>query len=154
MKGQFNIRVYGILLEEDRVLVSDEFIKGTRVTKFPGGGLQFGEGIKDCLVREFQEELSLPIKVGAHFYTTDFYVASAFHPRSQVISVYYKVRPLVPMEIRTSVRAHDYEEKEGAQSFRWIKLKELRDSDFTLIIDQRVAERIIRRKKKLIAAGR
>jgi hypothetical protein len=33
----FTIRVYGLLLHEGRVLVSDEFIKGRRITKFPGG---------------------------------------------------------------------------------------------------------------------
>ncbi|MFN5439619.1 MAG: NUDIX hydrolase, partial [Bacteroidota bacterium] len=41
----FNIRVYGILISDDnQVLVSDEFIRGNYYTKFPGGGLEFGEG--------------------------------------------------------------------------------------------------------------
>ena len=51
----FTLRVYGLLMHEGRVLVSDELIKGQRITKFPGGGLEYGEGLKDCLVREIRE---------------------------------------------------------------------------------------------------
>jgi hypothetical protein len=40
----FNIRVYGILINEQKqVLVADEFIRGNYYTKFPGGGLEFGK---------------------------------------------------------------------------------------------------------------
>jgi ADP-ribose pyrophosphatase YjhB (NUDIX family) len=75
--GQFNIRVYGILINEQKqLLVSDEFIRGGYYTKFPGGGLEFGEGTRDCLKREFIEELNLKIEVLDHLYTTDFYQES------------------------------------------------------------------------------
>ena len=48
--SMFNIRVYGILINEQKqVLVSDEFIRGNYYTKFPGGGLELGEGTRDCL---------------------------------------------------------------------------------------------------------
>lgn len=70
----FNLRVYGILINENKqVLVSDEFIRGNYYTKFPGGGLEFGEGTRECLKREFKEELDLDITVGEHLYTTDFF---------------------------------------------------------------------------------
>src|SRR5215203_25897 len=63
----FNIRVYGILINEKKqVLVSDEFIRGSYYTKFPGGGLEFGEGTRDCLQREFMEEMNLKVEVGEH----------------------------------------------------------------------------------------
>ena len=59
---RFNVRVYGILINEsDELLVSDELIKGIQFTKFPGGGLEWGEGIQSCLEREFMEELNQPI---------------------------------------------------------------------------------------------
>ncbi|HET9278185.1 MAG TPA: NUDIX domain-containing protein [Flavitalea sp.] len=58
----FNIRVYGILINEKKqVLVSDEFIRGSYYTKFPGGGFEFGEGTGNCLKREFKEEIDLAI---------------------------------------------------------------------------------------------
>lgn len=137
---RFNVRVYGLLIEEGRVLVSDEFIKGNRITKFPGGGLEFGEGTMDCVKREFMEELNLQVEVISHFYTTDFFVASAFAPDSQVISIYYLVKTSDTKSINVSDEIHQHDHKEGSQSFRWIHLEDLSSDDVTLIIDKRVAE--------------
>lgn len=136
----FNVRVYGILIHENKVLVSDEYIKGKHITKFPGGGLEFGEGTIDCVKREFKEELDLKIEVIKHFYTTDFFVASAFNTSSQVISIYYLVKPVEKFNFRISEKAFDFEKKEGAQSFRWIPVNELKESNFTFVIDKRIAE--------------
>lgn len=145
MSKNFNIRVYGIFIHNNSVLVSDEYIKRNKITKFPGGGLEFGEGTKDCLIREFKEELNLDIEVGEHFYTTDFYVASAFDTTSQIISIYYFVTPLGELNFKVSEQAHDYEKKNGAQSLRWIELKKLKENDFTLIIDKKVAEMLLKK---------
>ncbi|HEX4374403.1 MAG TPA: NUDIX domain-containing protein, partial [Puia sp.] len=80
----FNVRVYGILFGGNKkVLVSDEFIRGNYYTKFPGGGLEFGEGTRDCLKREFKEEMDLEVKITGHIYTTDFFQMSAFNPEQQ-----------------------------------------------------------------------
>ena len=94
----FNIRVYGILINEAKqVLVSDEYIRGNYYTKFPGGGLEFGEGTRDCLQREFMEEMNLKVRVADHLYTTDFYQESAFLPGHQIISIYYYAQALEPI---------------------------------------------------------
>src|SRR3982750_4232419 len=91
----FNIRVYGILVnDKNQVLVSDEYIRGNYYTKFPGGGLEFGEGTRDCLAREFMEEMNLKVEVGEHLYTTDFFQMSAFNPKFQIVSIYYYVTAL------------------------------------------------------------
>ena len=87
---RFNVRVYGIWIHEGKLLVNEELIRGQKVIKFPGGGLDLGEGIIDCLVREWKEELDIDIAVLEHFYTTDFFQHSAFD-NSQVISIYYLV---------------------------------------------------------------
>jgi 8-oxo-dGTP diphosphatase len=141
---RFNVRVYGILIHKGSVLVSDEYIKKNHITKFPGGGLEFGEGTIDCVIREFQEELGIQVRVTEHFYTTDFYVSSSFDTNSQVMSIYYLVEAVSDLKINTSSKSHDYENKEGAQSFRWISLKKLKETDFTLIIDRKVAEMLIK----------
>jgi ADP-ribose pyrophosphatase YjhB (NUDIX family) len=120
--------------------VSDEYIKRNRITKFPGGGLEFGEGTRDCLAREFQEELQIEINVGEHFYTTDFFVCSSFNTDSQVISIYYLVSTSQADAIKVSEEPHNYIKKEGAQSFRWLNLNELKETDLSLIIDRKVAE--------------
>lgn len=133
------MRVYGILMMNGSVLISDEYIRGMNISKFPGGGLELGEGTIDCLVREFREELNLDVRVTSHFYTTDFFVASAFDPQSQVISIYYIVEPLSDLNFRVSEREFDYEPVKDAQSFRWKNLRDLKDTDLSLIIDQKVA---------------
>lgn len=136
----FNVRVYGLLLDEGRVLVSDELIKGHKITKFPGGGLEFGEGTIECVIREFKEELNLNIEVVDHFYTTDFFVASAFNPSSQVISIYYHVRALEPINAKISETEFDFDPlKEDDQAFRWLKVDELHQNNFTFAIDKKVS---------------
>lgn len=96
---RFNVRVYGIMIHNGMLLVNEEMIQGRSIIKFPGGGLDWGEGTRDCLIREWKEELNLDIQVVEHFYTTDFFQASAFD-NSQVISIYYTVAMLeIPASI-------------------------------------------------------
>jgi len=109
----FNVRVYGILLGENKkVLVSDEFIRGSYYTKFPGGGLEFGEGTRDCLKREFLEEMNLQIQVDNHIYTTDYFQMSAFNPQHQIISIYYSVTPLEAIKFPLRNIPFDFDEKQ------------------------------------------
>src|SRR6185312_7962200 len=104
----FNVRVYGILINNDnQVLISDEQEYGFRFTKFPGGGLEPGEGLIDGLKREFVEECNLNIEVISHFYTTDFYVKSAFND-SQISSVYYRVKNIDPINLNMNTVLVDF----------------------------------------------
>lgn len=144
----FNIRVYGILLDQERgVLVSDELIRGKQYTKFPGGGLEFGEGTIDCLKREFLEEMDLAVEVVEHLYTTDFFQISFFNPAHQIISIYYLVKPLEAMQIRISQTPFDFDEEQLKQyqqqneteSFRFIPLPDFSEASVSLPIDKIVA---------------
>src|SRR5690606_27435669 len=94
MTKRFNIRIYGLWINEQQaVLLSRELINGHTITKFPGGGLEWGEGTLDGLAREWKEELGIPISIVSHYYTTDFFQPSAYD-NSQVISIYYRVKPM------------------------------------------------------------
>ena len=105
----FNIRIYGVLKDENnRVLVSDEYIRGSYITKFPGGGLEFGEGTRDCLKREFKEETNLDVTIGQHIYTTDFFQISAFNNRDQIISIYYFAHHQYPIPLVTKTTLFDF----------------------------------------------
>lgn len=137
---QFNVRVYGLLInDQQEILISDEQEYGYRFTKFPGGGLEYGEGLPDGLRREFMEECNAPVEITGHFYTTDFYVKSAFND-SQIISVYYTVKNLEPLQLNFRTQPFDFDGAgEPLQAFRWIKLNELKTTDLTFPIDQHVA---------------
>lgn len=144
----FNIRVYGILISgQQEVLVCDELIKGMPVTKFPGGGLEFGEGTIDCLKREFLEETGNAVEITGHFYTTDYFQLSAYNPSHQIISIYYMVKPAGGFPIAATEKIFDFEDgKEYAQTFRWIPLSTISENDFTLPID-RIVGRMLAQKK-------
>lgn len=140
--GQFNIRVYGLLINNNKqVLVSDERIKGMHITKFPGGGLEYGEGLIDCIKREFMEETNTAIEVVEHFYTTDFFQASAFHKDHQIISIYYIVKSIT--ELSVPIHSKQFDFKEGTadvEAFRWIELNRISSDELTLPIDKIVGE--------------
>jgi len=142
--NNFNVRVYGLLINDDHeILVSDEYEYKMNFTKFPGGGLEFGEGLTEGLKREFIEECNVEIVVTGHFYTTDFFVKSAFND-SQIISVYYLVKPIGKLELNFKTEPFDFDgEGDVLQSFRWIKLNDLRPEHFTFPIDQHVAKLLI-----------
>ncbi|MDI9364750.1 MAG: NUDIX domain-containing protein [Flavobacterium sp.] len=139
----FSVRVYGILIDKlNRVLVSDEYIRGNYFTKFPGGGLEFGEGTRDCLKREFMEETGLDVTVGNHIYTTDIFQISAFNSRHQIISIYYYVHSNIPTDIEVKTTKFDFATEAinnpngQAEVRRWIPLETLTETDVDLPLDK------------------
>ncbi len=148
---RFNIRVYGLLINEHgQLLVSDEFFKtGNRSTKFPGGGLELGEGLIEGLIREFKEETGLDVSVKEHFYTTDFFQKSYFDNESQIISIYYLCECSSWQKLKTSDKKFDFEIPQPGgetESFRWIYLKDLKqETEINLPIDKIVADKLAAR---------
>ena len=140
--SRFNIRVYGIWVDaDDKVLLSDEFFRDTYMTKFPGGGLEPGEGTIDGIKREWREELGVEIEVLDHFYTTDFFQKSAFHIDAQIMSIYYLVSPLETPDIELKTQPMDFDVlEEGAEIFRKVPLAELTEADMTFPIDKKVVQ--------------
>jgi len=136
----FNVRVYGLLINHNNeVLISDEEEYGFRFSKFPGGGLEFGEGLIDGLKREFMEECNAEIDVISHFYTTDFFEKSSFND-SQVISIYYLVKEQAPLQLAFKTKIYDFDtEGEVLQAFRWVKIKDLDIEEITFRTDKTVA---------------
>ena len=148
----FNLRVYGILFNEQKqLLVSDEYIRGSYYTKFPGGGLELGEGTRDCLKREFKEEMDLDVEIGAHIYTTDFYQISAFNPAHQIISIYYFANALEPIKCPLRTTPFDFDEKQmevykntgETETFRFIDWDNVTPESVTLPIDKIVVRMLL-----------
>jgi ADP-ribose pyrophosphatase YjhB (NUDIX family) len=148
----FNLRVYGILFNEQKqLLVSDEYIRGGYYTKFPGGGLELGEGTRDCLKREFKEEMDLDVEIGAHIYTTYFYQISAFNPAHQIISIYYFANALEPIKCPLRTTPFDFDEKQmevykntgETETFRFIDWDNVTPESVTLPIDKIVVRMLL-----------
>lgn len=130
MKGSLFVRVYGLFLTpQNEILLTDEFQLDTAMTKFPGGGLEFGEGPADCLRREIREEMNgQEIEIIRHFYTTDYFQPGQFRENSQVICIYYLARFAGPTLFRLSTKPFDFPENvNGAQSFRYISIEKLNE---------------------------
>ncbi|MDQ6756244.1 MAG: NUDIX domain-containing protein, partial [Bacteroidota bacterium] len=124
----------------------DEIVRGKYITKFPGGGLEKGEGTRDCLKREFMEEMNLKVEIGHHIYTTDFYQQSAFNPEHQIISIYYYVKALEEITAPLRTKEFDFDERELAiyateneiETFRFIDWESFSADSVTLPIDKYV----------------
>lgn len=145
--NNFNIRVYGLLINNNQeVLLSDERIKGNYYTKFPGGGLEFGEGTKDCIIREFKEETGLDVEVEKHFYTTDFFQKSFFNNQQQIISIYYLVKCKNLSKLKTITKEFDFTNTTATEVFRWQKISLLSVQQLTLPIDKIVVEMLLKKK--------
>ena|SRR5688572_17884181 len=147
----FNIRVYGVLINEKKqVLVADELIRGGYYTKFPGGGLELGEGTRDCLKREFKEEMELEVEVGEHIYTTDYFQVSAFNPAHQIVSIYYFVKALEKIKAPLRNKEFDFDEAQmkvygetkETETFRFIDWDDFSEESVTLPIDKIVAKMV------------
>lgn len=145
-KYRFNIRVYGIITDTNKkaILVTDEFQRNMLMTKFPGGGLHFGEGTIECLRREMEEELQVSITNVSHFYTTDFFQKDHFTDYQQIISIYYFAQLDNPIELPTSEKPLlDSHASNGTIAFRWLPISKLKPSHFTFPIDKHVVKKLL-----------
>ena len=132
----FNVRVYGLLIHNNKILLSDETYAGHTFTKFPGGGLEYGESTIDCLKREMREEYNWSIVVKDHFYTTDFFVESIFKKHSQVIAIFYFFK----LEDETVLTFETINAIDESGSLRWKNISKLSVEDVSFPIDKKVIE--------------
>ena len=132
----FNIRVYALIIEGDHILISKELIKDEILFKFPGGGLEFGEGLIEGLQREANEELNQSLNEIEHFYTTDFFQRSTFDSKDQLISIYYtaKLSSKFVNKLKEPIKDQPL--------FIWKKIKDLKDNDLGFSIDKKVLKMV------------
>ncbi len=114
--SSFNVRAYAICENDNKILALYEYHKDQLFCKLPGGGLEFGEGILDCLHREFLEELNVKIEIVEHLYTQEHFVESILDDGRQILLIYYivKISNLEEMKISTP----------DISRFEWIDVNE------------------------------
>lgn len=89
MIDKINVRVYAMILKNGEVLVLHEEYVGEQLMKFPGGGLELGESVLECVQRELEEELNIKVKNIQHLYTQEDFLVSKFRNNEQLLSIYY-----------------------------------------------------------------
>jgi ADP-ribose pyrophosphatase YjhB (NUDIX family) len=88
--NRLRIRVCGICVKDDSILlINHHGISPQDFWSPPGGGIEFGEGALDCLLREFNEEVGLSVKSGKFLFACEFIK----HPL-HAIELFFEVFPL------------------------------------------------------------
>ena len=138
---RFNLRVYALIINEfEEILISDECRFGQFFSKFPGGGVENNEGIKEALFRELREELKLEISEATFFYFNEFHQASAFD-NSNLLAFYYLIN-IQKKQLELSSAQYSIPFEEEVEKQRWIALRNLHVSDLTFPIDRIVLEKL------------
>ncbi len=139
--NSFTIRVYGLLLNKNNeVLISDEHRNGLSFTKFPGGGLEFGEGIGSALIREYREEMELDVIVESLFYVNDHFQISAFNDKMQLISFYYFVNT---QDIENlTFGTYEIPLKKNGEKQRWVAINKELEELLIFPLDKIVASKL------------
>lgn len=139
--NSFTIRVYGLMInQKQEVLVSDEFRDGIAFTKFPGGGLEFGEGISSALIREYKEELDLDVSVESLFYVNDHLQVSAFNEQTQLLAFYYFVKTSCIEKL--IFESYEIPLKMNGEKQRWLPINSDLENVLTFPLDKIVASKL------------
>ena len=134
--SRFNFRVYALIIFKNNILLSRELIQNKLIYKFPGGGVEIGEGIVDALQREAKEEMGQHLNHITHFYTTDFFQRSSFDSSEQLISVYFKASLSQHLNNKLKIPVKDQ------PVFEWKTLVDLNEEDLHFPIDKKVLNMI------------
>lgn len=73
----FHIRVTGILIENDEILLVQQKVSDKRNWSLPGGRVEQGETLQQGLIREMKEETGLDVDIVRMLYVCD--VAASAH---------------------------------------------------------------------------
>ena len=134
--SRFNIRVYALIIFKNNILLSRELIQNKLIYKFPGGGVELGEGFVDALQREAKEEMGQHLNHITHFYTTDFFQRSSFDSSEQLISVYFKASLSKDLNNKLKIPVKDQ------PVFEWKTLVDINEEDLHFPIDKKVLNMI------------
>lgn len=115
---RFRVAIYGVLIENGKVLLTDTTVPSGIITNFPGGGLELGEAPLEAVAREFKEETDIEVAVGELLFCSQRFQQNPEYPDEQLMHIYYRVR-------RVSGEVVDRGNNDDVVSVRWTALSEL-----------------------------
>lgn len=138
---KFNIRVYALIINQGNLLILKEPYVDEILFKFPGGGLEYGESLIECLNRELQEELNLKLASHKHFYTQEDFVISKFRENEQILTIYYlaEIKNIEDLKIL----------EPRIEKVIWQNINKLSSDMLNLPVDKIVVEKLTERNKTL-----
>lgn len=74
-----HVRVTGVVIEDDRILLLNQDTDTGRGWSLPGGKVEEGEPLADALVREMREETGLDVQPGRLLYVCDHLPGNGTH---------------------------------------------------------------------------
>lgn len=119
--NQVRVRVMGLLIKDEKILMINhsDLNPENELWLPPGGGVKFGETTEKALVREFEEEVSMKVKVGDFFGISEF-IAGGLH----AIELFFAVEQI------DSILRLGFDPEMGDRSIlrevRWIPVSDLK----------------------------
>lgn len=104
--------------EQGKILIDRRRREGLMggLWEFPGGKLEPGETVQDCIKREIQEELAIKVEIGDHLITID-HTYSQFHVTLNVYHCRHESGEPQPIE---------------CDEIRWVTVDELPSYEFPI----------------------
>ena len=116
--SKFRVAIYGVLVEGDKVLLTDTTVPSGVITNFPGGGLELGEAPLDALTREFREETDIEVSIGDLLFCSQVFQQNPEYPHEQLMHIYYRV-------MRTNGDIVNKGNNDDVVAVRWHSLSDL-----------------------------
>ena len=88
---KFRVALYGVLVENNQVLMANTRVPSGIITNFPGGGLELGEAPLEAVAREFHEETGLTVAVKELLFCSQQFQQNPEYPTEQLMHIFYRV---------------------------------------------------------------
>ena len=110
--------IKALIVNDGKLLMIKERVRGEVIYDFPGGGMDFGETVKETLRREVKEEISLEIEIGQILGVWSFMISDA---SVQILCIGYQCKAKNPNEIDMSHNPA----AEDIFDYQWLPIEEV-----------------------------